>query len=214
MNKKAIFIGCVVIAIVLVIALAAGSALFLYVRNNDNSNRDKEVVQDEDQDSNDNNDSEETPSEEEVPQSSDIQTVDTEFDGVSATLTRVYRSTSGLVVDIRLDCDEDYKDFTCNAIVAAPGKKDRYGEDSGKVRPSRYDVFESYIVDEDALKKYEVLKDANGKYLATEPFKEYTYLDRGESKNISITFTNPPATVKTISINVTGIEAFTAIELD
>ncbi len=75
---------------------------------------------------------------------------------------------------------------------------------------------ETYLLDA-SNKKYEVLKDEKGRYLAAlhsgYPDRWYEWLEPGASQTVWMKFSAPPATVKAVTLQVPGMEPFEEVAI-
>lgn len=147
-----------------------------------------------------------------------IQIVGTEFPGAKAELTSASRGGNIVTVRFTLRVStnlselERFGGFDYGTLI--------YGElvncrESGAAKlcdKGPYSLASAYIVDETNQTKYEVMKGADGKPLASEtPAKE---LLMGQAISLYAQFTAPPETTKTVTINFPKVQPFTGITLE
>ena len=117
-----------------------------------------------------------------------IATQETNWSGVTAELTEFKRKGNTLTAKLRLR----------NAGAA-------------KVRPS-VDLRKCYVLDANAGKKYEVLKDDQGAYIAaltgSSPDNYSDEIPPAQQKIFWMKFPAPPATTRTVTLNVDGVPPF------
>jgi hypothetical protein len=117
-----------------------------------------------------------------------IATQETNWNGVTADVTEFKRKGNTLSVKVRLRND---------------GKE--------KAQP-HVDHRKAYLLDANAGKKYEMLKDDAGKYLAAltggyaETFSEE--IPPGQAKTVWMKFPAPPATTKAVTLAIDGVQPF------
>jgi len=167
-----------------------------------------------------------------VPTTEPIQTVGTEFVGVNAILTKVLKSGGVVTVNFEIKASENSKllqgekmgwctgDYTiesagtkiCNPCDYPPplNRPDCFEEVVDT--DGAYSLESAFIVDESNQMKYEVLKDASGKYLSSTI--QPTVLKAGQSISLYAQFTAPPETCKTITINFPKVQPFAGISLE
>ena len=73
------------------------------------------------------------------------------------------------------------------------------------------DLSTSFVVDEASSMKYEVVKDANGKYLVSE-LPTTQYVTKGNKISLYIQVTAPPKGTK-VTINIPQIQPFLGVEM-
>lgn len=146
-----------------------------------------------------------------------IQTVGTEFIGVSAILTEVKRSGSVVTVRFTLKAasSKDQLGQGCGThetrIVGKDNSEGLYCISSID-KDDPYSLETAFMVDELNQMKYEVLKDANGNYLGSTGVKEI--LELNQEISLYAQFTAPPETSKSITINFPKVQPFTGVKLE
>jgi hypothetical protein len=112
---------------------------------------------------------------------------ETNWPGVTADLTEFRRKGNTLTVKVRL---------------TAGAEKSRFEVDYGEV----------YLMDTSAGKKYELLKDDKGAYIAATnpgwPAKTWGDIEPGQSRTLWMKFPAPPAEVKAITLSLPSMAPF------
>jgi hypothetical protein len=112
---------------------------------------------------------------------------ETNWPGVTADLTEFRRKGNTLTAKVRL---------------TAAGAKAKFEVDYGEV----------YLMDTAAAKKYELLKDDKGAYIAATnpgwPAKTWGEIEPGQSRTLWMKFPAPPADVKAITLSLPSMAPF------
>lgn len=151
-----------------------------------------------------------------------LQTVGTEFAGVSAELNEVTRSGNAVTVKFTLRASSNYKDleksfesYSSSSYTSIYGELincKTYGINLRLCDKGPYSLETAYLVDEANQIKYEVLKGVDGKPLASKT--EAKDLKVGQTMSLFAQFTAPPETTKTVTINFPKIQPFTGVSLE
>ena len=152
------------------------------------------------------------------PPATPIQTVGTEFQGISAILTEVTRKGGVVTVKFTLKASNEVSDLEHGEYIGTKiGTTCQGGYatcmdiaiNKGDIP---YSLVTGFLVDDANQMKYEVLKDASGNYLASTDILQM--LKAGESISLYAQFTAPPTTSKSVTINFPKIQPFTGISLE
>ena len=131
-----------------------------------------------------------------------LKTVGTEFQGVEASLTKIERGVNMVTA---------YFTFTCSG-EAEYNFGTPIDDPSFKEYSYVYDLSFAYLVDDVSQMKYEVMKDATGKALAS--LLKDKALEEGQSFSLYAQFTAPPETTTTVTITLPMVQPFTNISLE
>ncbi|MFA5776434.1 MAG: hypothetical protein WC988_02680 [Patescibacteria group bacterium] len=157
-----------------------------------------------------------------------LQTAGTQFKGVTAILTDARRNGRIVTVKFKLKASSNAADLQ-GKLYGNCGSEDPTARTAitkicaicagdysagcigiGK-QDTPYALDKAYIVDEVDQMKYEVIKDANDKLLASEPVLDTMMVNQEIS--FFVQFTAPPTETKTITINLPKVQPFIGVEI-
>lgn len=133
-----------------------------------------------------------------------IQTVGTEFQGVEASLNKIERGVNIVTAFFTFTLTGTPRFSFTTYIVDPSIKKERFD--------SYYDLSLAYLIDDASQMKYEVMKDAAGKSLASLLINKS--IEKGQSIALYAQFTAPPETTKTVTIILPMVQPFTGVRLE
>ncbi len=136
-----------------------------------------------------------------------LKTVGTEFQGVEVSLTKIERGINMVTAYFTFTATGDTEYSSIGTPLIDPSI-----DTSGFKSAIIYDLSLAYLIDDASQMKYEVMKDASGKSLAT--LLEGKYLEKGTSISLYAQFTAPPETTTIVTIILPMVQPFTNISLD
>ncbi|MBU4380980.1 hypothetical protein L6255_03060 [Candidatus Parcubacteria bacterium] len=135
-----------------------------------------------------------------------LQTVGTNMTGIQATLTSV--STSGGITTVRFDFVGTSDDLVGD-VVSPYSIDTKYYRDP--LREGHTPFSEAYLVDASSSMRFDVVKDANGNYLAGNILGGRLRKDQRLSSYVQ--FTAPPLG-STVTINIPGVQPFVGVVIN
>lgn len=145
-----------------------------------------------------------------------LQTVGTEFKGVTANLTSIQRSGNVVTVRFFLKAADDKSELDSDCVtratrIVAKDNSEGFKCLNGIGKDDPYSLETASLIDEANQIKYEVLRDATGACLCTTGLKQL--LNSGQTVSLYAQFNAPPGGVSSITINFPKIQPFTGIQL-
>lgn len=172
-NNKTI--NTLVAIILVLLAVIVGGALYMITKD-DTPGKSKDMSS--------SSSSNESSSRKTTPRSEPLQTgIQTEYRSFEVDIDSMKFSSNSVVVNFSLVCaqpDKGSNDTEC------------YTGDIWDVRTSNDVLATAYFIDDEAQQKYEIVKDANGKPVASKVGPQQQYVKKGEKVNYYVTLTKPP----------------------